>query len=443
MNQLKQYFYRRVVSILLLLASLYYCGVGVSLAHSVAQTSSYVAVIDAGSSGSRIYLYETRRNASFLEIRTPSLRNASIKPGLSSYSQTSGPFSTERAGSSLKPLLDSPTEYLAANNIQSSQVPVYVLATAGMRRLDRDQPEISVAIYDNVQNTIRIAGYLPGRKAIAQVPGDFLGSGVGTLSGQYEALFGWEDINFLAGNFSKNQTTNGIVEFGGASVQVAYAVPEDFSNNNIVTRKINNKSYRIFALSYLDVGLDQIANRAIEQQPDDNPCFVRGTPQIKAAGREVSGDFNFSACSSLVSAMLNPVWMKNPPNPKGSNFENIDFLGIGAIPAKLARWNESAGVIKASSDLAIERYMSSIKAACVPNNWQTFMTWFNGPEEYAPALCAHSTYIYNFLMNNKLSGQVPRVNSLGLAPGHFRISGMINDNATTWTRGLIIDLTSE
>jgi hypothetical protein len=403
--------------------------------------TQYTAVIDAGSSGSRIYLYETRKTKTFIEIRSPELANARVTPGLSSYGEDTGKLSVTAAGTSLMPLLATLQDYLVANNIPKQEVPVYVMATAGMRQIDRQNPDLSRAIYRHVENTIKNEGYPLGTKSVAAVPGVETLGPIGTLSGQNEALFGWLDVNYLMGNFDTNAQTVGIVEMGGASAQVAYSVPENFSNPNILKQVVNGRTHYVFAISYLDLGLDQALRTALAKVPEGNPCFVSGTPRA-AGGLPSSTDrFDFEICRNLFFSIMAPFFSSNAPLPSGSGFEEMRFAGIGAIPAKFARWNASPNTLRTAPDEDISKLPDAVEVACTPNNWDLFLQWFNGPKEFANDLCAHSTYLHAFLFGARV-GTPASVASLGLFAAQLKSIAAIKQTPASWTRGLIVAITN-
>lgn len=419
--------------------SIFIAGLPITVGAQASNSVQYTAVIDAGSSGSRIFLYETRKTPTFIEIRGVTLPNSRVTPGLSSYQQPTGSFAVSSAGDSLAPLLRTLRDHLAANNISREQVPVYVLATAGMRQIDRQQPEVSRAIYQNVQDTITRLGHPLGSKGVSTIPGSPMLGPIGTLSGQNEALFGWLDVNYLMGNFDKNGQTVGIVEMGGASAQVAYAVPENFMNPNVVKQTVNGQTYYIFALSYLDLGLDQILRTAVATRPDNHPCFVSGTPRLTGTKPEVRGRFDFITCQNLFSTLIEPFFAEKAPLPAGSNFENAQFAGIGAIPAKLARWNEKPNTLRKNPLIDVSILPEIIDVACKPDSWEAFLQWFNGPLEFANDLCAHSTYLQTFLFGSNVKVE-KQMTSLNLSPSQLRSMDTINQATTSWTRGLIVAL---
>ncbi len=432
MQSALHHLYRRCLVLCILFA-----GVTNTVSAQPTNAAQYTAVIDAGSSGSRIFLYETRKTEAFIEIRGVALKNSRVTPGLSSYNQAAGSFEVSAAGASLAPLLGTLRDHLAANNIPREQVPVYVLATAGMRQIDRQQPEVSRAIYQNVQETITRLGHPVGSKGITAIPGSSTMGAVGTLSGQNEALFGWLDVNYLLGNFDKKDQTVGIVEMGGASAQVAYAVTEKFNNPNVVKQTINGQTYYVFALSYLDLGLDQILRSAIAAQPESHPCFVSGTPRPAAARPDIADRFDFSTCRNMFSDLMAPFFAANAPLPDGSGFDKVQFAGIGAIPAKLARWNEKPNTLRKNPIEDASKIPDIIEVACKPNNWEVFLQWFNGPAEFSNDLCAHSAYLYAFLFGSD-SNTAKQVTSLNLSPSQLKSIDTINQAATSWTRGLIV-----
>jgi hypothetical protein len=182
--------------------------------------ANYAAVIDAGSSGSRIYVYQYRLPFSedytasagsaagsgsstgagtaapggdptadilHIAIAEDSEHRSIIKkqePGLSAFGPNPG-----NAFSSIKPLLDFAAAHIPSALVAST--PVYVLATAGLRLLP-------VAERDAVLANVRA-----GLRTEAQA-GRFLfesDSQVNVISGEEEGLYGWVALNYLRNRF--------------------------------------------------------------------------------------------------------------------------------------------------------------------------------------------------------------------------------------------------
>src|SRR3990167_775198 len=183
-----------------------------------AESSHYAIIVDAGSSGSRLHIFEYNNTAKRVPV-IKDIFSEATKPGLSSFAEH-----PEDASSSLKKLLDDATQALQQQQINPHAVTINILATAGMRLLPEDK---QTAIYTNVIN------YLKNNYA-------FIIGEVTTINGKTEGLYGWLDINYLLGNFAPHQATMGSLDMGGASTQIAFRSEEHTSElqsqSNLVCR---------------------------------------------------------------------------------------------------------------------------------------------------------------------------------------------------------------
>lgn len=138
---------------------------------------------------------------------------------------------------------------------------------------------------------------------------------VKVISGEEEAIFGWITVNFIQGVFMARRRvpTWGILDLGGASTQNTFS----YKGSKIV--KVGQRSYRLFAKSYLDAGLARIHERFLEllvnwgDKKEDNkgnilsPCHHKGfSESFDIGGQTVSlvGDPNSEVCRELIDAML-------------------------------------------------------------------------------------------------------------------------------------------
>ena len=194
--------------------------------NSSPSTSPYIAIVDAGSAGSRIYLYRHSflDNRIHVQIATkpptppstlPHPIEKKLEPGLSHYAST-GDYSG--AAESLEPLLKYVLEWVPEE--WASQTPLYVYATAGLRLLPLASQEATLdAIVARVNE---------------QYPFTFQRQHARVITGKEEGLFAWLALNYALGTLHSNASsasttastaadgnTAGLVELGGASVQVA------------------------------------------------------------------------------------------------------------------------------------------------------------------------------------------------------------------------------
>ena len=200
-----------------------------------------VAIIDAGSSGSRLFVYE---------VTTTGEQDLRLVYPLTKEQQK---LSKGRALSTLANHPDSVrifVENMTANYCSDS-TRLYILATAGMRLKPKAHAD---AIYQKLEALPLINGYYV--------------KGAMTITGQYEGLYGWLAANYQNGRIGFTTTTTGtqftltgtpcgILEIGGASMQIAFTT--DHTSHECLTRPgIGN----LYSKSYLGAGADQMYQKS-------------------------------------------------------------------------------------------------------------------------------------------------------------------------------------
>ena len=192
-----------------------------------------VAIIDAGSSGSRLYVYNIGDTKVDLLYPIGAEQKAASKGRALS--------SIVNHEDSVRVFLESMTAKYRGDDID-----LYVLATAGMRLKPKAHAD---SIYDKMKS-VSVNGY-EVQEAM-------------TISGQYEGLYGWLAANYDAGKLKISTDDEqktlmytskpcGILEIGGASMQLAFQSEE--LNADCLVRP--GLSY-IYSKSYLGGGVDQI-----------------------------------------------------------------------------------------------------------------------------------------------------------------------------------------
>lgn len=264
---------------------------------------SYAILIDAGSTGSRMYIYkfhlskqEKLESVSDVEEVDNSL--GKVKPGLSSLNK-----------------LDGISEYLekfitAAARIipedKQTSTPFLLLATAGMRLLTEADQE---AIMNYVKQVL----------SSDRSPFLFKEDYVQIISGKEEAIYAWITVNFIQGVLTSKRWTPswGVLDMGGASTQTSTRLPRKSELATIL--RLGKKNYKLFAKSYLDMGLARIHDRFLEfldewedKTVDDkgyikSPCHHKGFSEtFKVGGQEMSiiGEPDSEMCRRLIDDMV-------------------------------------------------------------------------------------------------------------------------------------------
>jgi Golgi nucleoside diphosphatase len=237
----------------------------------VAWNTTHVLMIDAGSQGTRIHLYEFERrlldshkeiskalNGFKLSIPTTNTRWTNRhKPGLDLLASILDDKLLQTALQNyFDPLFHFPKTVLSEKQPEWYRYPIYLKATGGLRTLPtQDRLRLVEAVRILFSNTT----FNPFHFAdIEQVR---------VISGEEEAIYGWAAVNFAMGTLVKDtegtgtvlnpQRTWGVMEMGGASTQIAF-----FQNNqdvmaNLIKLQIGGaRHWNVYAHSFLYFGIN-------------------------------------------------------------------------------------------------------------------------------------------------------------------------------------------
>ncbi|XWS58468.1 hypothetical protein CRYUN_Cryun08bG0036400 [Craigia yunnanensis] len=250
---------------------------------------NYAVIFDAGSSGSRVHVYCFDQNLDLVPIGSELELFEQLKPGLSYYANN-----PQAAANSLRSLLDK-AESVVPLDLRS-KTPVRVGATAGLRALEGDASDrILQAVRELLKDTSTL-------KSEA--------NGVIILDGSQEGSYEWVTINYLLGNLGRTYgDTVGIVDLGGGSVQMAYAISENAASkapslqpgedNYVNEMYLKGSKYHLYVHSYLHYGLLAARAEILKVSEDSgNPCILEGFDGTYKYGGE---EYKASAPSSGTS----------------------------------------------------------------------------------------------------------------------------------------------
>jgi len=173
----------------------------------------YVCVIDAGSTGSRVYVYSFRNDSPLESLRT--VGHKRLRPALSSFVNDTASLTLQ-----LNSLISTARQWVPI--VEQAHTRVSLLATAGLRRLPKEQQELLMRAVHNILDSspflhpADIAGSGPG-------PG-----GSGVISGQLEATFDFLAVLAAFQTASNSQGEGmllGAADLGGSSTQFAFMCP--------------------------------------------------------------------------------------------------------------------------------------------------------------------------------------------------------------------------
>ena len=383
-------------------------------------------VIDAGSSGTRLFLYEVKPGpypviTCLKEVEIHLMPNGMREDGINNFVHpVSASTRSDVLPLTIFPLLDHVRPTLTQRGIPTNAVTVELFATAGMRYAQRMFGSAVIDdFYDVIKNGIADAGFRPGQ--------------VRTCDGESEeGVWTWINLNDLERNLFRTENLPvGIVEVGGSSAQLTYALNEELDSGLSYKHvRVNGKSFRIFCRTYLGLGQDD-ARKAmrIRLAGLSNCCFPKGFRADHDLGDVLDGvghfklsnhgDFDFKQCLNAYETIIEEMCA-------GRSLPDLSRLGIPFVATD--------AVFHATRYWSVEndpvKLMELIMKYCHETGH------FPGIEtnEFVQAQAANATYVYALLYGK--SGLF-RFNPSLLSRA---IPNKVEDKTRlTWTRGYLIE----
>jgi apyrase len=265
-----------------------------------------VLVIDAGSSGTRMYAYEWHAPAA----GSPLPRLAAIPPGAAPHKVPRRALENRRAYKrvetepGLDKFLDDPAALAAAALApllewaravvprgRWARTPLLLFGTAGLRRLREGEQG-------------RLLGAV--RAALATSGFRFEPPWARVLTGADEAVFGWVGLNAAGGTLGTGRTV-GALDLGGSSLEVAFAAEGAAlgASSPGVNVSVLGARHTLFTHSHRHFGLDDAFERSVgllllleRRGRGEQPPAADAAGQAAAAAAKAAAAANFSAAGA-------------------------------------------------------------------------------------------------------------------------------------------------
>lgn len=279
----------------------------------------YGVVLDAGSSGTRIYVYRWYKNAvaratatpealhQLPNIQTKAKWSKKVHPGMSTFADRPD----EVGKGHLKDLFEHALDIVPEDEVANT--PIFLLATAGMRLV----PEMA-----RKQLLAEVCSYVQKKTDFALTDCD---ANIQVIAGETEGLYGWIASNYLVGAFGKHvdhangrdHDTYGFLDMGGASAQIAFApnVTEAEKHANdlrlLRLRTVDGQQseYRVFVTTWLGYGANEARRRYVDALLEafdttetnvlPDPCLPKGL-QIHKNGTSITSNLNDQSEATLI-----------------------------------------------------------------------------------------------------------------------------------------------
>ena len=388
-------------------------------------TMSYSILMDAGSSGTRVHVFQYQDDATTIEslqLKELPFNGAQSNKSKTPISKTeeSNPLGTFQAPFNLA------LNYLETTlTVPENKIAVYVYSTAGMRVLNED---VRAKINDEISTELQ-----------KQHP-NFSKIDVQTIDGKQEALFLWLDVNYLKGNFSEhNSSTNGVLDVGGASAQIAYE-DDTTENPNLTFEKIHffQRDYRLYLNSILHGGQDESRKIMISLENNKkipNPCYI-----LNSDFSVSPAFFSETQCKTDYRQILqsNLVQSENPKN-----------LSLSVMPPSNTNFVATSGAFyiynffgaKNNDTVSIGQLSQNIAENC-NLEWNSFQQKFsNFDDAYLSQRCANASFIYDLFTSGAF--QFKDESTIQVASQLTQNFGDFSTHDIDWTLGALIFLESK
>ena len=368
-----------VVSILLSFA--------VNAADSNCQQHQCIAVVDAGSTGSRLHIYAYDLDKTNTAINIKEFWTKKIKPGLATIEANQA-------------TLDAYLTTLFAD-APGENIPVYFYATAGMRLLSQPKQQQFYVLMKKW-----FANQFKWKLRCAK-----------TINGIDEGLFGWLTVNYELGTLNtEDKPSIGVMDMGGASVQIMFPVEkmDGIKNNDVRQLDLYGRHLTLFIHSFLGLGQTEVSHQFLDFPPcfSDNYELPTGFPAFGDA----------YSCEIVVSSLMNNVHHVNTiiqpviaANPVNNWFVMGGMAELAkSQPFQFDNYQFTNQTLLEQADTQICHQQWSILNQQYPNN------------EYLYGYCLFSSYYYALM-----------VDGYGMPPQQ-PVNYMTANQSSDWTLGVVL-----
>jgi len=345
-----------------------------------------VAVIDVGSTGSRIHIYSYDLDSTKTPVNITERWVKKISPGfatLTANQQTINNYLTSL-------FIDAP----------NYELPTYFYATAGMRLLSKPQQQL---LYTYTQQWF--ANQTQWQLVNAK-----------TITGTDEGIYGWLAVNYQLNNLTTNSRPIGVLDMGGASVQITFPITNESATNTNDLQQIDlyGQHYKLFVHSFLGLGQTEMSHQFL----DSEACFDNNYEM--PTGHSAQGDAY--KCENEVSSLMNSVHQVNSivqPVIKSNSIN--DWYTLGGLPA-LA---QSKPFDFSEQQLTTQNLLEKANSDVCQQDWTTLNTQYSG-NSYAYGYCLFPSYYYALI-----------VDGYGLQPQQS-LHYLSADKSGDWTLGVVL-----
>jgi len=350
------------------------------------KTNHCMIIVDAGSTGSRMHLYAYEFNVNREPIHVKDVASKKIHPGFATI---------ELSQTAINQYLDRLFEHAP-----KASVPVYFYATAGMRIVPLHKQHLYFKY---------LKQWFSHQASLKLIEAK-------TITGTEEGIYGWLAVNYRLGVLQSNKPLVGVMDTGGASVQIVFPVNNktQIARKNLLKIAIYNRDIDLFVYSFLGLGQTEMSHQFL----DEKFCFAKDYPL--PSGEVGKGDI--TQCQNRISTLINKL----------HHVDQIVQPITRTNPIK--RWYAIGRLSELVQDhpLTFKNHQFTPKALSEQTNTRSCnKTWTVINHEYSGDLsfgnCLSAAYFYSLL-----------VNGYGISPTIPINYFPQQDKNNNWTLGVVL-----
>ncbi|MGC1181575.1 multidrug DMT transporter permease [Legionella sp.] len=373
---------------LLLIASLFLIN-SISFANTSSCTEHQcIAVIDAGSTGSRLHIFSYDLDETNTPINITEIGFNKETPGFATLELNQNTVNTYM------------NKLFSETSVQ--QIPVYFYATAGMRLIPQAKQKI---YYQNLKNWFN-------QQSNWQL------IDAKTITGNEEALYDWLSVNYHLDTLKSPSQTVGVLDIGGASTQIAFSIKNNtipnINKDSLIELNLYHQHLNLFVHSFLGLGQNEMTHQLL----DSTSCFANNYPLPNGE----AGQGNASECVEQIASLINGVHKTNQiVQPTLAENPVHSWYALSGI-AKLA---ESKPFHFPNSQLTNQNFLQQANNFACHRQWEELNHEF--PEnEYLDAYCLLPAFYYALM-----------VEGYGFSPNQV-VNYIPSEQNFDWTLGVVL-----
>jgi len=305
--------------------------------------SEYYVVLDCGSTGTRVYVYEWHINhndANGFPIVLKPLGNAPKKksgkltrlyermetePGLSKLVHNEAGLKK-----ALEPLLQMAEKQIPRR--AHKHTPLFLYATAGVRKLPSADSEW---LLDKAWDVLKNSSFLCSRDRVK------------IITGMDEAYYGWIALNHhmnMLGT-SSSKMTYGSLDLGGSSLQVTFETDKTVQDETSISLRIGSVDHHLSAYSLTGYGLNDAFDKSVAHLVKKLGVANNGKVQVKHPCLQTGYKEDY------VCSYCHPLKQDGSPSV-GEKTTGKEKQGVAVELVGAPQWNECSALAKVTVNLS-------------------------------------------------------------------------------------------